>query len=97
MNEEKLHLDQDRAEQAKLLLENEMLQKVLSDIEASVLDKWENAPAADLSGKDYLWQLYKTSKRFNSILHGYIETGKLATSNLEPPNQTLTQKIRRII
>ena len=59
-----------------------MLSEALDAIEAEVIARWEQCPARDADGKEALWQLYKTSKKFRSILRGYIETGKLATENM---------------
>ena len=64
------------------LLENELLQEALDAIDKEVLEQWIACPARDKDGKEALWQLIKTSRKFRSILEGYIETGKLARENL---------------
>ena len=48
----------------------------------SVVAQWEQCPARDKEGKEALWQLYKTAKKFRSLLNGYVQTGKLATETL---------------
>lgn len=72
----------DRAAEAALLLENRLLNDALEAIEQEVIAQWEQCPARDKEGKEALWQLFKTSKKFRSILSGYVETGKLAKSQL---------------
>ena len=72
----------DRAAEAALLLENRLLNDALAAIEQEVISQWEQCPARDKEGKEALWQLFKTSKKFRSILSGYVETGKLATAQL---------------
>ena len=73
---------QTRGQISSSLLENELLQEALNAIEKEVIDCWEKCPAHDKDGKEALWQLFKTSKKFRNILTGYVETGKLATANL---------------
>lgn len=72
-----------RAGRAKELLDNELMQEVLAAIEKEVIDLWEACPSRDAQGKEALWQLYKTSKKFRNILAGYIATGELETENLK--------------
>lgn len=74
--------DQTRGEYALTLLENELLKEALSAIKAEVVDQWANCPARDAEGKEALWQLMKTAQKFENILRGYIETGKLAKEQM---------------
>lgn len=74
--------EQTRGQHASELLDNELLKETLAAIEAEVIAQWEQCPTRDKDGKEVLWQLYKTSKKFRAILLGYIETGKLATERL---------------
>lgn len=72
-----------RGHNAFSLLENELLKEALSAIEKEVMEQWIACPARDKEGKEALWQLIKTSRKFKDILTGYIQTGKLATENLK--------------
>lgn len=72
-----------RGHAAFSLLENELLQEALAAIEKEVMEQWIACPARDKEGKEALWQLIKTSRKFKDILTGYIETGKMATENLK--------------
>ena len=74
--------DLNRATQARLLMENQMLQDALKAIESEVVEQWTACPARDTEGKEALWQLMKTAQKFRAILIGHIETGKLATAQL---------------
>lgn len=82
MSEIDLKLDQSRGMRAAELLNDDILKDALDAIEAEVVQQWEACPARDSEGKEALWQLFKTSKKFRNILSGYIETGKLATENM---------------
>ena len=74
---------QSRGQTALQLLENELLNKALGDIDKEVMEQWIACPARDKEGKEALWQLIKTSRKFRDILTGYINTGKLATAKLK--------------
>ena len=74
--------EQTRGQRAAELLGNDTLIEALDAIEAEVVRQWEECPARDKDGKEALWQLFKTSKKFRGLLQGYIETGKLAAENL---------------
>lgn len=75
--------EQHRGQRAQMLLQDELLAEALSAIESEVIAQWEQCPARDAEGKEALWQLYKTAKKFRHILAGYVETGKLATEQLK--------------
>ena len=73
---------QTKGQISQSLLENELLNEALDAIEREVIAQWEQCPARDAEGKEALWQLYKTSKKFRNLLVGYVETGKLASEQL---------------
>jgi hypothetical protein len=75
--------DIDRAEHASRLLNDQLLQDALQTIRNEVVRTWLDCPARDDKGKEALWQLAKTADKFELLLRGYIETGKLATVNLK--------------
>jgi hypothetical protein len=83
MTEVDLLEQQSRGQTALHLLENELLKEALEAIEKEVMEQWIACPARDKEGKEALWQLIKTSRKFREILLGYINTGKLATANLK--------------
>lgn len=82
MTESDLMRDQTRGQMARELLESELLNEALDAIEQEVLEQWVQCPARDHEGKEALWQLIKTSRKFKTILKGYVETGKLAADSL---------------
>ena len=49
---------------------------------AEVLRQWEECPARDTEGRETIWLLYKTTKKFRRLLTGYVETGKMAQENM---------------
>lgn len=83
MSERDLRDEQDRGIAAASLLENELLREALDAIEREVMEQWIDCPARDKEGKEALWQLIKTARKFRAVLNGYIDTGKLATEQLK--------------
>lgn len=75
--------DIDRAEHAARLLQDRLLQDALAAIKAETIRVWLDCPQRDKEGKEALWQIAKTADKFEALLKGYIETGKLATANLK--------------
>lgn len=74
---------QGRGQVALQLLENELLKEALDAIDREVMEQWIGCPARDKEGKEALWQLIKTSRKFREVLTGYIDTGKMATHRLK--------------
>ena len=83
MNDRDLQADIDRAEHAQRLLSDQLLQDALGAIKAEIQRFWIDCPQRDHEGKEALWQLAKTADKFEALLKGYIETGKLAAVNLK--------------
>lgn len=83
MSDTDLMAQEVRGHNAFSLLENELLKEALAAIEQEVMEQWIACPARDKEGKEALWQLIKTSRKFKDILTGYIETGKLATESMK--------------
>jgi hypothetical protein len=73
----------DKGRLALSLSENELMNEALDALDKEVMEQWIECPARDKEGKEALWQLIKTSRKFRSILTGYIESGKLATEQLK--------------
>lgn len=73
----------DRAEHAARLLQDQLLNDALAAIKAEVMRTWIDCPQRDKDGKEALWQLAKTADKFEGLLRGYIEAGKLAQVNLK--------------
>lgn len=87
-------LKQEKGWKAQQLLDDEILNEALDGIEAAVIDQWEACPSRDAEGKELLWQLYRTSKKFRAVLAGYVESGKLATALIEQEKKGLLARIK---
>lgn len=74
--------ESDRGIEARMLLDNHLLQDALKAIETEVVEQWAACPARDTEGKEALWQLMKTAQKFRGILTGYVQTGQLASESM---------------
>ena len=91
--------EQDEIEQGREageLLSNRILKRALNDCRKEIMDMWEATPARDTDGREWLWKLHQASVRFENVLRGYIDTGKIAKANLKE-GKTVAEKIRSIM
>ena len=72
-----------RAEEAKQLLSSGLLSEVLNDIEKSTLLAWENTKPMDVDAREAAWSFYIAGKKFRNTLLSMIETGKMATMQVQ--------------
>jgi hypothetical protein len=80
MNEKQYVL---RGREASAVLENEAFKAAISGLKSTVMDQWKNCPIRDHEGQVLLLQLAKLTDKFESILVGMIENGKLAQNRIE--------------
>lgn len=94
-----LYEEQSRGHHAAELLENAILKDALKAIKDDVMAQWLECPARDHEGKEALWQLARTAQKFERILMGYVETGRLATENIKSfeEKKGLRDIIKRIV
>lgn len=78
-----------RGEHAAQLLRDPLLVEALEAIEKDILLEWENCPARDVQGREEIWKFFKTAKKFQLILSGMVEAGKLASFR---EKQSITDK-----
>ena len=78
MSEERLDRDIARGNEAKALLANELLRDTLELMKKEIIEKWAACPARDAEGKEWLWQFYQTTLKFEEKLTEVLNTGKLA-------------------
>ena len=72
-----------RGREASAVLENEAFKAAMTGLKTVVLDQWKQCPVRDRDGQVLLLQLAKLTDKFESILIGMIENGKLAQNKLE--------------
>jgi len=85
--------DKVRGEYAGQILGNPVFVQALEVIKKEVIQAWADCPARDHEGKEYLWQLYRNTVKFENVFRGYVESGKLAIER-EKQEQSAAQKVR---
>ena len=86
---------------ASELLSNAVLREALTAIKSEVVVQWKDCPIRDAQGQLLLLQLAKMADKFESILLGYVESGKLSQNkiNLDElrDESKMRNKLRRIM
>lgn len=68
---------------ASQVLENPAYQEAMRLIKKQVVDAWKDCPVRDAEGQLLLLQLAKLTDKFEAILSGAVESGKLADHRLK--------------
>ena len=71
-----------RAQEASLVRDNPAYQEAMGQLKEAVVQQWKDCPVRGREGQ-LLLQLAKLTDKFESILQGMIETGKLAQHRID--------------
>ena len=86
---------------ASQVLENPAYQQAMSLLRQQVIDAWKDCPVRDTEGQMLLLQLAKLTDKFEAILKGAVESGKLADHRIkmdELRNESPARKwVRRVV
>lgn len=69
--------------QAAEVLDNPAYQEAMRVLREAVVTQWKEHPVQDKEGALLLLQYAKVTERFEAILSGLVETGKLAQHKIE--------------
>lgn len=72
-----------RAREAAQVLDNPAYQEAMSQLKAQVIAQWKECPVRDREGQLLLLQLAKLTDKFEAMLTGMVETGKLAQHRID--------------
>ena len=72
-----------RGKDAQLVLDNPAFKLAIETIREAVVTQWKDCPIRDREGAALLLQLAKLTDKFEAILIGMIETGKLSQSKID--------------
>lgn len=72
-----------RATEAAQVLDNPAYQEAMQSLKAAVIQQWRECPVRDREGQLLLLQLAKLTDKFEGILNGMLETGKLAQHRID--------------
>jgi hypothetical protein len=94
MNDKQLH---QRGIDATQVLENVVFKEAFATLRQAVVDQWKDCPVRDKEGQLLLLQLAKLADKFESILVGIVETGKLAKHKIDLDNLRDESKPRQFM
>ena len=81
-----------RGENARRLLSDKVLQEAIAGIKKEITDQWAATPARDEEGREWIWRHYKVAERFEAMLKGYVEAGRVEAFKVE--QSTMDKAIR---
>lgn len=84
------------ADQARLVLENDQFKQAFEAIEQEITEAWKTSPVRDEDGRRELFRLLMSAQKFKTVLQARLETGKLASLELER-KRTMPQKVKELI
>lgn len=85
-----------RGVDARQVLENPAYQAAMKAMKDQITKEWAECPVRDVEGQKLLLQLHKLAVKFENMLSGMVETGKLAQMNLDAErDESLARKVLR--
>jgi predicted nucleic acid-binding protein len=95
----RLRNETQRGEDARRVIESPAFQEALQALKTQIVDEWAKAPIRDIEGQRLLLQLHKLAHKFEALLTGMVETGKLAQVNIdaERDENTAQKLFRRVL
>ena len=71
------------ARNAADVLNNEAYQKAMTSLKDQIVQEWKACPVRDVEGQRLLLQLAKLAEKFDGMLAGYIQAGRLAQHRID--------------
>lgn len=68
---------------ASQVLDNPAYQEAMAALHQEIVDEWRRCPVRDVEGQKLLLQLAKLATKFEKVLAGMVEAGKLAQLDLD--------------
>lgn len=81
-----------RANRAGQLYGDALLQETLDFMEKEVSEAWLACPIRDSEGREALWRMGVTTRKFRDLLRGTMESGKLAAEQIRQKEETLAKR-----
>lgn len=72
-----------RAEHAKAILGDELVQEALQQMQVQLVAAWALTPTAAASEREAIWHRFKASETFKEYFEQLVEGGKMAAAKIE--------------
>ena len=79
---DQLQREINRGAEADALMKNPLVKEALDTLEKEIVLAWENTPMRDHEAREKAWMFYVTVRKFRNIFFSFVETGKLASFQL---------------
>ena len=79
------------------VLDNPAYQEAMTALQAQIVQQWRDCPVRDAEGALLLLQLAKLAGKFEGLLRGYVQGGKLAQSKIDIDSERNESGVRRAI
>jgi hypothetical protein len=83
--------------EANQVLDNPVYQKAMASLKEEIVRQWKECPVRDKEGQLLLLQLAKLADKFDGILRGMLESGKLAQHQIDLDGVRNESTLRRMI
>jgi hypothetical protein len=77
-----LQRDKVRAEHAKRIVDDELVQAAFADIEAALIKAFRESGPSDAVIREDLWRVLDLQKKFRAIFTGHLRTGQVAIAEI---------------
>lgn len=67
-----------RGDAARRVLDEQVVKEALAGMKAEIIRQWSETPARDAEAREWVWRHYKVCEKFEAVLKGYIESGRMA-------------------
>lgn len=84
-----------RGKEAAMVLENEAFKAAMEQLKGAVVQSWRDCPIRDKEGQMLLLQLAKLADKFESILVGMVENGKMAQRRIDIDSERDEGQVRQ--
>lgn len=68
---------------SQIVLDNPAYKLAMETLESAVIQQWKECPVRDREGQMLLLQLAKLVDKFDGILRGLVETGKMSQHKID--------------
>jgi hypothetical protein len=75
------------ARNAAEVLANEAYVMAMASLKEQIVYQWKECPVRDVEGQRLLLQLAKLAEKFDGILAGYVQSGRLAQHRIDLDNE----------
>lgn len=83
------------ARNAADVIDNEAYKQAMSALKSQIVEQWKDCPVRDAEGALLLLQLAKLAEKFEGILTGMVQSGKLAQHQIKLDAERSESKTRQ--